>query len=214
MNNAGLLGLLLVCLHALLVPTASSLRLLGGAGRAGGGGGGRSASFSSSQSRASCWMAMGEQPRSEMQSSFRRAAAALASAAVVFGSSPMPSGANVSPPLGTSATTVQQNWGEAMAMQVAQTTIAEEGDGVRGALQELSQAPDADSIMQALVRINDITEDDQLADDGVAKEALVKGLASKKQDAGGTENWRPDIDFAYGVLKRRLDPYNTVALRG
>jgi hypothetical protein len=44
-------------------------------------------------------------------------------------------------------------------------------------------------------------------------QTVVKALSQSKRDGASKGQWRDDLDFAYGVLRRRLDPYSTFALR-
>ncbi|CAM9598609.1 unnamed protein product [Chrysoparadoxa australica] len=48
-------------------------------------------------------------------------------------------------------------------------------------------------------------------EDNLAREAIVSGLGSAKQAAGG--RWNSEIDFGASVLIKRLDPFRIVALR-
>mmetsp|Transcript_2432 Transcript_2432/g.3550 ORF Transcript_2432/g.3550 Transcript_2432/m.3550 type:complete len:199 (+) Transcript_2432:110-706(+) len=85
---------------------------------------------------------------------------------------------------------------------------------MRSALVGLNEAKDADDTLQALLRINTILdEDDGTMSSPIAREEVVKNLKEKRTQFREEGLWREDINFASGVLSKRLDPYRTYALK-
>eukprot|EP00752_Nemacystus_decipiens_P014171 g12602.t1 len=149
--------------------------------------------------------------------SSRTAAACLATAAIL--SSSLPAGAGVVGVGGQLDTGLLYRRGAAPSRAVM--LLADEGDSsssdaradVSGLVAELKRADRADLLLNSMVKINDVVDADE---DGVlenpfAKESIVKGMIDKRR-AGG-EAWDDNAETAFGILKRKLDPFNVVLLR-
>eukprot|EP00903_Cladosiphon_okamuranus_P013879 g12910.t2 len=147
----------------------------------------------------------------------RTAAACLATAAIL--SSSLPAGAGVCD--GHLDTGLLPGTGASPTSAVM--LLADEGDSPSTSSQdradvsqlvlELKRADRADSVLNSMVKINDVVDADE---DGVLEnrfeaESIVKGLIDKRR-AGG-EAWDGNTETAFGILKRKLDPFNVVLLR-
>eukprot|EP00953_Heterococcus_sp_UTEX-ZZ885_P017491 9787-Heterococcus_DN1.PRE.2 len=116
--------------------------------------------------------------------------------------------------IGSSILTSSSLPAQASSSIPASTVYVSEADQIDTVLAELAAADSSESILQAMVRINEISEsDDGTLEDPMTRETVVKALSQSKRDGASKGQWRDDLDFAYGVLRRRLDPYSTFALR-
>ncbi|CAM9143166.1 unnamed protein product [Pylaiella littoralis] len=93
------------------------------------------------------------------------------------------------------------------------TTSADGRADVGQLVSELNKADRADTLLNSMIKINEVVDADE---DGVlenpfATESIVKGLIDKRR-AGG-EAWDSNTETAFGILKRKLDPFNVVLLR-
>lgn len=92
----------------------------------------------------------------------------------------------------------------------------ESADGradVTGLVSGLERGQSAESVLNTMVKINEAVDSDEdgLLENPFARESVVKSLMEKRR-AGG-ESWDQNTEGAYGILKRKLDPFNVVLLR-
>ncbi|CAM9856482.1 unnamed protein product [Ectocarpus fasciculatus] len=143
----------------------------------------------------------------------RTAAACLATATIL--SSTLPAGAAPGSGVG------HLDGGRGSSPANVLMVLADEGDfssadgraDVSQLVLELKKADKPDTLLNSMVKINDVVDGDE---DGVlenpfAAESIVKGLIDKRR-AGG-EAWDSNTETAFGILKRKLDPFNVVLLR-
>ncbi|CAM9237778.1 unnamed protein product [Ectocarpus sp. 4 AP-2014] len=157
----------------------------------------------------------GEAKTSAWSGACRTAATCLATAAIL--SSSLPAGAAS----GSGGGTHDLDGGRGSSSANVFMVLADEGDfssadgraDVSQLVLELKKADRPDTLLNSMVKINDVVDGDE---DGVlenpfAAESIVKGLIDKRR-AGG-EAWDSNTETAFGILKRKLDPFNVVLLR-
>ncbi|CAM9416371.1 unnamed protein product [Ectocarpus sp. 6 AP-2014] len=157
----------------------------------------------------------GEAKTSAWSGACRTAAACLATAAIL--SSSLPAGAAS----GSRGDSHHLDGGRGSSPANVLIMLADEGDfssadgraDVSQLVLELKKADRPDTLLNSMVKINDVVDGDE---DGVlenpfAAESIVKGLIDKRR-AGG-EAWDSNTETAFGILKRKLDPFNVVLLR-
>uniref|UniRef100_A0A6T5PVA6 Uncharacterized protein n=1 Tax=Heterosigma akashiwo TaxID=2829 RepID=A0A6T5PVA6_HETAK len=76
-----------------------------------------------------------------------------------------------------------------------------------------TQQKDTDSIIGLFAEVNRMADDDEVLIDPKDRKEVVRALIEKKANQAD-EKWDEQVYNGYGILKRKLDPYNTVALGG
>ncbi|CAM9117371.1 unnamed protein product [Scytosiphon promiscuus] len=150
----------------------------------------------------------------------RTAAACLATAAIL--STSIPAGAahaslTASGVGGGGFDGMQRGGGGGVVMLLADneggSTSADGRADVSQLMLELKRADKPDTLLNSMVKINDVldADEDGVLENPFAAESIVKGLIDKRR-AGG-EPWDSNTETAFGILKRKLDPFNVVLLR-
>eukprot|EP00904_Undaria_pinnatifida_P000166 jgi/Undpi1/1014/HiC_scaffold_10.g04478.m1 len=137
------------------------------------------------------------------------AAACLATATIATSS--LPADASPLPELSSARS---ERHGAPTLMVLAEAGESADGRAdVTGLVSDLKRGQTAESVLNTMVKINEAVDADEdgLLENPFARESVVKSLMEKRR-AGG-EAWDGDTEGAYGILKRKLDPFNVVLLR-
>jgi len=80
-------------------------------------------------------------------------------------------------------------------------------------IKELKQRQsDPELVIQTFAKVNEMANDDEALIDPREKKEVVRTLIQKKKDDSAA--WNEEVALGYSIIKRKLDPYNVVALAG
>ncbi|CAN0238706.1 unnamed protein product [Ascophyllum nodosum] len=141
-----------------------------------------------------------------------RTAAACLAATIVSSSVPMDAGAIA----GLLPSSNCLDWSGAQTMLVLaeeDSLTATGGVGIPALVPELKKADSSESLLSTMIKINDAVDADEegLLENTIERESVVNGLFERRR-AGG-EAWNQETEAVFGILKRKLDPFNVVLLR-